>query len=194
VSHPLEDRRRAYQDMSPEPWRHSLREAVLADVLELARLDLVCFDRHAYPADLFLRFLELDLPCVVADGPEGDVIGFAMVMPEPDEGTCVLVTLDVAPGNRRRGLGRRMVAWCARAMMDAEPPMELMWLTVASRNDGAREFYRRLGFKQADTIKDYYRDDDAVVMVHLDLEGLSKGGTEPSGAGGRVRVHRSGDA
>ncbi len=153
-----------------------LRDAVFADVLELARLDRMCFDKHAYSADLILRFLELYLPCVVAEERGGDIIGFAMVMPEVEEGTCVLVTLDVAPGSRRRGLGRRMVAWCARAMLDAKPPMELMWLTVASRNEGAMEFYRRLGFKQADTIKGYYKDDDAVVMVHLDLPVLAGSG------------------
>jgi len=161
--------------MSQEPWLPSLREAVLADVLEMARLDLVCFDQHAYSADLILRFLELDLPCVVAEGPEGDIIGFAMVMPEPDESTCTLVTLDVAPDSRRRGLGRTMVAWCARTMLDAISPMELMWLTVASRNEGARGFYKKLGFKQADTIKGYYKDDDAVVMVHLAMERLAGG-------------------
>jgi len=161
--------------MSQEPWRPSLREAVFADVLELARLDQVCFDQHAYSADLILRFLELYLPCVVAEEPDGDIIGFAMVMPELDESTCALVTLDVAPGSRRRGLGRRMVAWCARAILEMQPPMELMWLTVANRNKGAREFYRRLGFKQADIIKDYYKDDDAVVMVHPDMERLARG-------------------
>lgn len=159
--------------MSQEPWRPLLRDAVFADVPELARLDRICFDKHAYSADLILRFLELYLPCVVAEERDGDIIGFAMVMPEVEEGTCVLITLDVAPGSRRRGLGRSMVAWCTRAMLDAWPPMELMWLTVASRNEEAREFYRRLGFKQADTIKDYYKDDDAVVMVHLDLPVLA---------------------
>ena len=161
--------------MDREPWHPELRDAVFADVLELARLDKICFDQHAYSANLILRFLELYLPCVVAEGPDGDIIGFAMVMPELDESTCALVTLDVAPARRRRGLGRRMVAWCSRAMLEMDPPMELMWLTVASRNQGAREFYRRLGFKQADTIKDYYKDDDAVVMVHLDMERLAKG-------------------
>lgn len=159
--------------MSQEPWRPVLRDAVFADVLELARLDRTCFDHYAYSADLILRFLELYLPCVVAEERDGDIIGFAMVMPDVDEGTCVLITLDVAPSSRRRGLGRRMVAWCAMAMLDAKPSMELMWLTVASRNEGAREFYRRLGFKQADTIEGYYKDDDAVVMVHLDLPVLA---------------------
>jgi len=159
--------------MSQEPWRPVLRDAVFADVLELAHLDRICFDKHAYSANLILKFLELYLPVVVAEDRDGEIIGFAMVMPEVEEGTCVLVTLDVAPGSRRRGLGRRMVAWCARAMLDTRPPMELMWLTVASRNEGAREFYQKLGFKQADTIKGYYKDDDAVVMVHLDLPVLA---------------------
>jgi ribosomal protein S18 acetylase RimI-like enzyme len=164
--------------MSQEPWRPQLRDAVFADVLELARLDRVCFDKHAYSADLILRFLEMALPCVVAEEPNGDIVGFAMVMPEIDERTGILVTLDVAPDRRRRGLGRRMVAWCARALLDHEPRVELIWLTVASRNQGAREFYLRLGFKEADTIEGYYKDDDAVVMVHLDLQGLAdlKGG------------------
>ncbi len=159
--------------MTDEPWRHVLREAAFADVPELARLDRVCFPTHAYSADLILRFMELGLPCVVAEDGGGNVMGFAMAMPEPDERTCVLVTLDVAPEARRRGLGTRMVAWCARAVREAFPTTELMWLTVARGNAGARAFYDRLGFREADLIEDYYTDDDAVVMVHLDLETLA---------------------
>jgi ribosomal protein S18 acetylase RimI-like enzyme len=163
--------------MHREPWRPELRDAKFADVPEMARLDLVCFPRHAYPAQLFLRFLELELPCVVAEAGDGGMAGFAMVMPEPDERSCVLVTLDVDPGLRLRGLGRRMVAWCARAMVDAYPGTELMWLTVASRNGVARAFYDRLGFRSVDSIEGYYGEDDAVVMVHLDMEALAGGGS-----------------
>ncbi len=161
--------------MSQEPRRPLLRDAVFADVLELARLDRICFDQHAYSADLILRFLELDLPCVVAEDGNGAIIGFAMVMPEAEERTGTLVTLDVAPERRRRGLGTLLMGWCAGAMLDAKPPIEVMWLTVASRNDGARAFYDGLGFKQADTIEGYYKDDDAFVMVHLDARKLANG-------------------
>jgi ribosomal-protein-alanine N-acetyltransferase len=159
--------------MNTEPWRPVLRDAVFSDVLELARLDKICFDHHAYSGDLILRFLELDLPCVVAQEQDGDIVGFAMVMPEIEERTGILITLDVAPGSRHRGLGRRMVTWCAMALLGQEPPIELMWLTVAKGNEGAREFYRKLGFKKADIIENYYDDDDAVVMVHLDLNKLA---------------------
>ncbi len=165
--------RRESESMTKEPWHPSLRVARLADVPQLARLDRICFPEHAYSADLILRFLELDLPCVIAEDRHGVIVGFAMVMPDADERSGILVTLDVAPGSRRRGLGRRLVAWCAMALLDHEPPIELMWLTVASRNEGAIEFYRRLGFKRANRIEGYYRDDDAVVMVHLDVPWLA---------------------
>ena len=161
--------------MSQEPWRPRLRDAVPEDVPELARLDRVCFQHYAYPARLFDRFIQLGQPFVVAEDPAtGNIAGFAMIMPEPGEGTGILITLDVTPDRRRRGLGTSMVAWCARALTDLEPPIGLMWLTVASRNAGARAFYGILGFSEVDAIEDYYGDDDAVVMVHLDTRSLAK--------------------
>lgn len=162
--------------MNEEPWRPVLRDAVFADVLELARLDRICFPHHAYSADLILKFLELYLPCVVAEEGDGSIQGFAMVMPEVDERTGILVTLDVAPEVRRRGLGTLMMGWCARVLLDLVPSIDLMWLTVASRNEGARAFYDRRGFREVDSIEGYYKDDDAVVMVHLDLPGLAQMG------------------
>ncbi len=162
--------------MRQEPWRPVLRDAVFADVLELARLDRICFPQHAYSADLILRFLELYLPCVVAEEADGSIVGFAMVMPEVDERTGILVTLDVAPEMRRRGLGTLMMGWCARTLLDLVPSIDLIWLTVASRNESARAFYHRLGFRETDSIEGYYKDDDAVVMVHLDLRKLASEG------------------
>jgi ribosomal protein S18 acetylase RimI-like enzyme len=149
------------------------RMARFTDVPQLADLDRECFPKYAFSPQLILRFLELGLPCVVAeDGATGDIAGFAMVMPEVEEGTGVLITLDVVPERRRQGLGRTMVAWCAKALTDHEPSIGAMWLTVASRNEGAQAFYGALGFRVVDTIEGYYRDDDAVVMVKMDLEGL----------------------
>ena len=165
--------------MDRQAWDPTLRPARFADVPELARLDRVCFPDHAYSPQLILRFMELGLPCVVAEGPDGEVVGFSMVMPDAGEPTGLLVTLDVTPEARRRGLGTRMVRWCARALLETEPRPELMWLTVATGNTGARTFYHSLGFSEVDSIEGYYGDDDAVVMVHGDLEELS--GTRGAG-------------
>ena len=50
-------------------------------------------------------------------------------------------------------------------------------MTVATRNEGALAFYRALGFREVDTIEGYYKDDDAIVMVHNDLEDLASDGS-----------------
>lgn len=160
--------------MSYRPGIHTLRPARPTDVPEMARIEVACFPDRPYSAQLIQRFIELGFPCVVAETAEGGRIdGFAMAMTEEGDGAGNLVTLDVVPGARRRGLGTSMVRWCARALMEAEPPADVMWLTVASRNEGARAFYGHLGFRSVDVIDRYYPDDDAIVMVHLDLQALA---------------------
>jgi ribosomal protein S18 acetylase RimI-like enzyme len=160
--------------MNLESASPTYREATLMDVPSLARLDRECFEHHAYSPELISRFLELGQACYLTEDPQdASLVGFAMMMPEPDEDLGVLVTLDVDPAWRRRGVGRALVGLCARRMMDLRPPIATMYLTVASRNDDARAFYHALGFLEADGIPRYYRDDDAVIMLHLDMESLA---------------------
>jgi ribosomal protein S18 acetylase RimI-like enzyme len=40
-----------------------------------------------------------------------------------------------------------------------------LWLEVRSKNRGAIEFYRSLGMEMARVIKNYYGNDDALIMV-----------------------------
>jgi ribosomal protein S18 acetylase RimI-like enzyme len=158
----------------PQPEAPTLRDATLYDVPQLGVLDLICFPDHAFPSETIQRFIELGQPCVVTEDPaSGGVIAFAMLLPEPEEGTGALMTIDVDPDHRRQGLGTHLVRWCAEHLLGMEVPMWLIWITVATRNEDALAFYRTLGFRQVDTIEGYYKDDDAIVMVHNDLEDLA---------------------
>ncbi len=162
----------------PQPEVPTFRDATLYDVPQLALLDLICFPDHAFPSETIQRFIELGQPCVVVEGPATEgVIAFAMLMPEPEEGTGALMTIDVDPDHRHQGLGTQLVLWCAEHLLGMEVPMWLIWLTVATRNEGARAFYQTLGFCEVDTIEGYYKDDDAIVMVHNDLEDLASDGS-----------------
>ncbi len=161
-----------------QPEVPTFRDATLYDVPQLALLDLICFPDHAFPSETIHRFIELDQPCVVVEGPATEgVIAFAMLMPEPEEGTGGLMTIDVDPDHRRKGLGTQLVLRCAEHLLGMEVPMWLIWLTVATRNEGALAFYRTLGFREVDTIEGYYKDDDAIVMIHNDLERLASDGS-----------------
>ncbi len=164
----------------PQPEHQHFRHATLDDVPQLAELDRVCFPIHAFPTDRIGRFVDLGLPSLVVEDPGSSrIIAFAMLMPEYDEGTGALMTIDVDPDHRRQGLGTQLVRWCAEHLLGMEEPMWLMWLTVANKNEGAQTFYRALGFQKVDTIEGYYKDDDAIVMIHNDLENLA--GDDPVG-------------
>lgn len=83
---------------------------------------------------------------------ESELAGFCIT--QLDERTGYVVTLDVAPAWRRRGLARRLMA-------DIESKLhsigaEEMELHVFTGNAEAIRFYESIGYTQAGTAKDFY--------------------------------------
>lgn len=90
------------------------------------------------------------------------VVGFA-IMGFGDE-AAHLNLLAVEPSCRRGGLGSRMVRWL-EASAQVAGTFDIS-LEVRAGNAGARSFYRRLGYREADWLPGYYeRIEDAVRMT-----------------------------
>ena len=160
--------------MQLEPGRFVFRYAGPDDVPSLTVLDKLLFEHHSYPEDVFSRFIEGDNPAIIVeDGAGGDMVGFTLLVIDQDEGTGALITLDVEPAWWRKGVGSALVGACARVLLNTIPLAGLLWLTVASHNEGAISFYRALGFGEVGSIPNYYRDDNAIVMLHEDVPSLA---------------------
>jgi ribosomal-protein-alanine N-acetyltransferase len=72
------------------------------------------------------------------------------------DGESVYVAeLAVAPGHRRRGHGRRLLA----AVAARHPDHERLQLTTRVDNEDARAFYASLGFREAERLHDHYGRD-----------------------------------
>ncbi len=96
---------------------------------------------------------------------EGDTIsGFVGVKRVTDE--AHVMTLAVRPDLRRRGLGRALVraALAAPALAGARR----LHLEVRPSNADARALYASLGFVETGVRRNYYGDEDALLMT-LDL-------------------------
>lgn len=150
---------------APDAGRPSiLREARPRDLERLWRLDQLCFERGiAYSRRELRRFLELPRAvCVVAEiGPA--LCGFALAYPHPPD-LAHVVTLDVHPTFRRRGLGRRLIEWVLDR--SAASGAKRAVLEVDVRNSGAIAFYRVLGFRESGRLPSYYGPGlDAFEMV-----------------------------
>lgn len=140
----------APDDRPPATFRDALRD----DFEHLWRLDQLCFERGiAYSRQELRTFLELPrAACVVAEiGP--DLGGFALTCPLPPD-LAHVVTLDVHPAFRRRGLGRRLIE--SVLLRSARAGAKRAALEVDVRNSGAIAFYRVLGFRESGRLPDYY--------------------------------------
>ena len=140
-----------------------LRAARARDLDALFALDQACFEPDiAYTRgqlrDLITRPHAVGLVAEV----DGALAGFAIGHRTGGRGH--VVTLDVAGGRRRQGVGRELMRQLFERLESAGA--RLIRLEVDLRNAGAIRFYERLGFRETRTLRDYYGDGlDGLEMV-----------------------------
>lgn len=130
-----------------------LRRVRKADLDALYALDQACFEPEiAYTRgqlrDLLSREHAVGLVAEVA----GDLAGFAIGHRTGGRGH--VVTLDVAHGRRRLGVGRALLEELVDRLERAGA--RTIRLEVDLRNAGAIRFYERLGFRETRRLPGYY--------------------------------------
>lgn len=94
-----------------------------------------------------------------------EVRGFG-IMKYHDE-VAHLLLLAVQPGSERRGIGSALVDWLeAVAQVAGVAQIEL---EARATNVGARAFYRRLGYREINSVAGYYQGREACVRLAKNL-------------------------
>ena len=140
-----------------------LREYRREDLDAIASIERECFPPViAFSRDSLGKVLETDARAIVAEVAEGEIAGFA-VYRKVNRVTGSLLTLDVLPAYRRRGLGTRLVAACTERL--EQLGVEKLQLRVALDNHEAQALYERLGLRRLRIDRAFYRDgSDALVL------------------------------
>ena len=166
---------------SPLPARASalpgeIRRLQPADLDEVLAIEAAGY-LHPWSREMFLRELEHDWSVFLvyaeprADSRHGAaagerrqrVLGFLLYWLVQDE--IHLLNVAVAPDQRRRGIGRLLLAEMDKRARAAD--IALLTLEVRKGSTGARALYRELGYREAGIRKIYYAEEreDAVVML-----------------------------
>jgi ribosomal-protein-alanine N-acetyltransferase len=97
---------------------------------------------------------------------EGKVVGYAGLLLVAEDAHVTTIAVD--PEARGRRLGTRLML----ALVDAAGAAGARHLTLEVRvsNEHARRLYQRFGFAPVGVRKDYYRDEDALVMWATDID------------------------
>lgn len=100
------------------------------------------------------------------------LLGFGGVIVMGEE--AHITNLLVAPDQRRKGFARRILV----GLIDIAVEMGARHLTleVRSKNDAAIALYRKFGLGPVGVRKDYYGDDDAMIMWAYEINGADFGG------------------
>lgn len=142
----------------------TLRMGRAADVPAMYALDLVCFEEpFRFDLKSMRRYARQVGAIVVVAHIAKELIGFVIVHMEVGR-LAYLVTLDVLPGFRRRGLARALMAEAERQAREFYA--DRMGLHVFTKNNAAVLFYEQLGYERKDLDESFYGEGlDAFVYV-----------------------------
>ena len=162
-----------------------LRRAHASDVPALAALEAACFT-HPWTEAQVAEEVAVAAPggVLVLEGPRrpGGLCAYCAFRVVLDE--MQVMNVAVAPGQRRRGLARRLLGFALRRAARAGARRALLELREGNR--GALALYESLGFRRLSLRREYYREpvEDALVLVReglgdLECGGLGEHGPEP---------------
>jgi ribosomal protein S18 acetylase RimI-like enzyme len=132
-----------------------LRGFQMRDLAGLHRLDQVCFPQEiAYSrAELQYFLTNPKCSCWIAEQPGDRLAGF-VIFDRHGHSAGHIVTLDIDPVERRRGLGTLLMQTAEEQMR--QEGASVLSLEVAENNPAARQFYHSLGFVTRGRIAKYY--------------------------------------
>jgi len=93
------------------------------------------------------------------------IAGFAIMRYNDDNAHLNL--LAVAPGHRRRGLARRLLAWLEETALTAGT--FTIGLELRAGNAGARAFYAALGYREIGSVAGYYQGVESAIRMVRDV-------------------------
>ncbi|MBP1563926.1 MAG: ribosomal protein S18-alanine N-acetyltransferase [Oscillospiraceae bacterium] len=126
---------------------------------ELYNIERCCFD-NPWTSEMLESELESALSVLVTEKIDGKTVGYALGRVVADESE--LLKICVLMDYRKRGIAEKMLSVLLEKMR--EKGAAACFLEVRSRNEPAISLYEKLGFEKIATRRNYYPDDDAVVM------------------------------
>lgn len=150
----------------------SIRDMRRSDIPAVAELETEIYPQPWSPRVFFDELSMDSRQYVVAHDDDGHVVGYGgLLLVEAD---AHITTIAVAPEARGHRIGTRvMMALVDHAL---EAGARHLTLEVRITNAAAQGLYTRFGFEPVGRRKNYYTDEDALVMWATDIDATSYAG------------------
>lgn len=133
-----------------------LRPATVRDLNALVELENRCFTDDRLSRRSFRRFLDMPRDRLIVATRSDDLVGYCLVLMNAATRLARIYSIAVSPAVRGHGVGERLVRQAEQEAASAG--RIVMRLEVREDNAGAIRLYKRLGYRQFGTYRDYYED------------------------------------
>ncbi len=133
------------------------------DVAPVAELEAKVFPQP-WPASVFAEEVERSDRIYLVAERAGFVVGYAGLLRVEED--AHIVTLAVEPSARGQELGKLLLLRLVEAAL--EDGATNLTLEVRVSNEAARRLYEEFGFEPVGLRRNYYRDEDALIMWVVD--------------------------
>lgn len=143
----------------------NFRKAEAKDIASMYEIELLSF-RDPYSLDFILELYASQLYEVFAaeEGSTEKIVAYAIIGLDTREKKALhIVSFAVHPGARRGKIGTKLLDFLVGNYR--ERGATLFWLEVRESNIAAIEFYRKNGFSEIGRAKNYYGEEDAIILI-----------------------------
>lgn len=143
-----------------------IRDMKRADIPSVAALEAVVYDQPWSPRVFFDELATDNREYLVITNGDKRIIGYGGLLVIDDD--AHITTLAVAPEARGQNLGKRLML----ALVDQALRVGARHLTLEVRlsNSSAQGLYELFGFEPVGRRKNYYKNEDALVMWATDID------------------------
>jgi ribosomal-protein-alanine N-acetyltransferase len=143
-----------------------IRTMSRSDIPAVAELESEIYPQPWSPTVFFDELAMENRRYLVAMDDDGLLVGYCgLLIVEED---AHVTTIAVAPRSRGHQLGTRLMLEMVEAALDAGT--RHLTLEVRVSNDAAQKLYEAFGFDPVGRRKNYYKDEDALVMWATDID------------------------
>jgi len=126
------------------------------DLETLHTIEQQCFTGEAWSKRQIAMFLQARDSVTLAARENDEILGFVIGLVNQYDGMKIghIVTIDVSPKHRRRGIGKTLLSSIEQEFKNAG--VKVSYLEVREDNIAALRLYRRAGYSEFELLENYY--------------------------------------
>ncbi|MEM1566421.1 MAG: ribosomal protein S18-alanine N-acetyltransferase [Candidatus Bathyarchaeia archaeon] len=142
----------------------TVEDASIKHLDRLYEIEMACFKREAFTKQQIAQLLQNNNTISLVAKENGEIVGFIIGMLSVEDDMVIghILTIDVYPSHRRRGVGVKLLQEIEKIFRNKQASM--CRLEVREDNIAALNLYQKLGYREVRKLKHYYGNAHGILL------------------------------